>query len=732
MACRARLLAGGVALGALIATGAPAMAQVADDGNTIDAVIVTAAKREQNLQDVPISMNVTSQEALEAFNIADMKALSMTIPSMTVLRTNSVNTITLRGFGSGPNNAATDQTVALYNDGIYQGRARQFMAPYFDVARVEVLRGPQGALIGKNTAAGAVSIVSNMPTDTFQGEVTGSYLFDRNGYDVYGYVSGPISETLKGRLAAKMINDEGWVSNLATGQRDPRQDFFNVRGILSWQATENLEIVAKFQFDDNKVDGRAMAGFPATLTKDQAVKLEKRASGINGVSDHDYQKGYHGAITATLDLGELTLVAVSGYEEFSSESWAAAGHADPVNFATVFTEEFQQYSQEVRLLSATGQKFEWIVGGYVDSSQHGVDNTIRYAGRFLTFNLDGQMSSFFEQEGSTVSAFGTGTYHLTDAARLIAGARWTRVHKKGAYVFGRDFGQNFVGAVPTGPFRDSFSESHFDPSLTLQYDISPDVMVYATYGEGSKGGTFQGSNRSVTAATFVLKPERSTNYEAGFKARAFNWLTLDVAAYRLEFKDLQTGQYVNGLLLTKNAGAARSQGVEVVAAADFDRLRFDFTGAYNDAKFTDYPGAACTQAQINAGCVNGVTPVNAKGRTFAFVPKWSGRAQATYEHPINDKLKASATAAVYFASTYFVDSGTFNPIIGLQNPQQKVDLRFELSDVDDRWSIALIGKNVGDEITSSGVYAWPFATPPLNVYTIDEPSSWSIQGRVKF
>jgi iron complex outermembrane receptor protein len=729
MGARARVLASGLVLGLL--AGAAPRALAAEAGE-IEAVIVTAAKREQNVQDVPISMNVTEQKELEAFNVADLKALSMTVPSMMVLRTNSVNTITLRGFGSGPNNPATDQTVALYNDGVYAGRARQFMAPYFDVARVEILRGPQGALIGKNTSAGAVSIVSNLPTRTFEAGATASYLFERSGVDAYGYVSGPISETLRGRLAVKVINDDGWVRNTATGHKDPRQDFFNVRGLLTWEPAENVEVSAKFQYDDDKVDGRAMAGFLGSLTKDQAVRLVKSASGQLGQTDHDYQKAYHGAITATVGLGDLTLVSVTGYEEFRSDSWAAASHADPITFSTTFREEFQQYSQELRLQSPAGQTFDWIVGGYLDSSQHGVDNSIRYAGRFLVFNLDGQMTSFYEQEGDTVSAFGTGTWRFAENARLITGLRWTRVHKEGDYVLGRDFGQNFVGAAPAGPFRGKMTDSHFDPSVTLQYDVTPDIMTYASFSRGSKGGTFQGANRSVTATTFALKPEESTNYEAGFKAQAFDWLTFDASIYRLEFKDLQTGQYVNGVLLTKNAGAARSQGVEIVSAARFGGLRLDFSGAYNDAKFTDYPGAACTQAQINAGCVNGVTPVNAKGRTFAFVPKWSGRAQAEFVQPIGDKLKATFTAAVYFSSKYFVDSGTFNPIIGVQEPYQKVDLRASLSDANDRWSIALIGKNVTDEITSSGVYPWPFSSPPLNVYTIDEPSSWAIQGSVKF
>jgi iron complex outermembrane receptor protein len=452
-----------------LAGAAPrALAAEAEAGVDVEAVIVTAAKREQNVQDVPISMNVTSQKQLERFNTADMKGLSMTVPSMVVLRTNSVNTITLRGFGSGPNNPATDQTVALYNDGVFAGRARQFMAPYFDVARIEILRGPQGALIGKNTAAGAISVVSNQPTRSFEGGATGSYLFDREGVDVYGYLSGPITDTLRARVAVKFINDNGWVRNTATGHKDPRQDFFNARGILTWDAAENVEVTAKFQYDDDRVDGRAMAGFPSNLTKDQAVKLVKTTSGLLGQTDHDYQKAYHGAITTTVGLGDLTLVSVTGYEEFKSDSWAAASHADPITFDTQFFEEFQQYSQELRLQSKAGGTFEWIVGGYLDSSRHGVDNSIRYLGRFLIFNLDGQMTSYFKQDSDTISAFVTGTWRFNDVARVIAGGRWTRIDRKGSYVLGRDFGQNFIGSAPVGPFRGDLKETHFDPSATVR------------------------------------------------------------------------------------------------------------------------------------------------------------------------------------------------------------------------------------------------------------------------
>jgi len=730
-----KLLLAGIAAG-VAATGGQAFAQApapsAEEENTIEAVIVTAGKREQDLQDVPISMNVVGQEKLEAFNTSDLKGISSLIPSMMVLRTNSINTISLRGFGSSSANPAIDQTVALYMDGVFAGRARQYMAPFFDVARVEVLRGPQGALLGKNTAAGGVSIVTNDPTDTFEGSVTGSYLVTREGIEAFGYVSGPIVEGLSARAAFRYVNDEGWVLNKATGKKEPIQDSYNLRVGLAWNPTDNFKMVTKFQYDDMDVEGRGMAGFLASIPKDKAMKPVKTESGLLGQLDYDRQIGYHGSNTITWDIGQLTFVSVTGYERYKSDSWASGAHADPVTFATRFTEHFDQISQEFRLLSPTGGKVDWIVGLYADQANHDIRNTIRYAGQFLIFNLNGQMSSYFKQESTSLSAYGTATWHILDNLRLVGGARWTQVEKEGSYVFVNDFGPNFVGATPRGPFEGELSDQHFDPSVTLQYDVIPEVMTYLSYSKGSKGGTFQGANRSVTAATFELEPEESTNYEVGTKIRAFGWLTFDAAVYRLEFRNLQAGQYVNGVLLTKNAGEARSQGVEVSTAADFEHFRFTLAGAYNDAKYTDYPGTACTQAQIDAGCVNGVTPVNGAGRTFAFVPKWSGQATLNWWTPVGPDLKFSATAAVQYSSSYFVDSGTFNPFFGLQEAYTKIDLRLELGDMDGRWFIAVIGKNLTDEITSSGVYPWPFASPPLAVYTLDEPMSWAIQGSVKF
>jgi len=175
--------------------------------STIETVTVTAQKREQNVQDVPVSMTVLGGQQIANLQTRDLKALQNYIPNLYVARTGVNDVVYIRGFGSGVNNIAFDMDVSIYQDGVYGGRSAQFTAPFFDVDRIEVLRGPQGALFGKNTAAGAISIVTAGPTDTFEAKGTVSYDFIQKGPELNGYIAGPISDTLGARLAVTPIDE---------------------------------------------------------------------------------------------------------------------------------------------------------------------------------------------------------------------------------------------------------------------------------------------------------------------------------------------------------------------------------------------------------------------------------------------------------------------------------------------------------------------------------------------
>ena len=213
---RSRYLSSLAAMSALLTTGQLAIAEE----QVIEEVIVTAQKRAQSVQDVPMSIEVIKGEELDAYQIRDLKALQNYVPNLLIQSSPGNDAIYVRRFGSQAANYAFDQSVSMYVDGIYGGRNRQFMAPFFDVERVEVMRGPQGALLGKNTAAGAISIITAGPTDTFEGSVTSSYNFDREGFEVYGYVSGPMSDTLSGRLAVKYTELDGYIKNNSSSSSD--------------------------------------------------------------------------------------------------------------------------------------------------------------------------------------------------------------------------------------------------------------------------------------------------------------------------------------------------------------------------------------------------------------------------------------------------------------------------------------------------------------------------------
>lgn len=233
----------GAAAIALTAASTPANAQqianaqsaAPPENAAAPEIIVTATKRAQSVQKVPISMTVIGSEKLAEFQATDMKSIVNSVPNVAIQRANGNDAIYIRGFGSASSNFAFDPSVSLYMDGIYAGKQRQAPAPFFDVERVEVLRGPQGALFGKNTAAGAISVVSANPTKEMSAGLTGTYNFDQKGYLLDGYVSGPVTDTLSVRFALRLQDQDGYVHNLGTGAWDRRDEMQMFRATARWE-----------------------------------------------------------------------------------------------------------------------------------------------------------------------------------------------------------------------------------------------------------------------------------------------------------------------------------------------------------------------------------------------------------------------------------------------------------------------------------------------------------------
>ena len=741
---------------AAIALATPAFAQQAGAGqptsnagadstgnDSLSAdIVVTAQKREQSLQDVPISIEVVSGEQLQNFATTNFRDAMNYIPNVYVQSTAGNDTIYIRGFGSPPANFSFDQSVSLYVDGVYAGRNRQAMAPFFDIARVEVLRGPQGALFGKNTPAGAVSVVSAGPTDQMEGSITALYNFDHDGYDVQGYISGPVSDTFGLRVAGRVQNQKGYIKNLATGNQDPQVKNELVRITGRWEPNAGVDITGKLEMSNyTRIGGITVSSPLTTEQRPRTVRfLQDSALGREG----DQNRALLASVTANFDIGTHTLTSVTGYSWFKSAMVNGFDQLTPTNAIVQnsvynsYPEKFRQFSQEVRLLSPTGQTVEYVVGAYYDTSKYNLDQLGGFA--INSLNYFGLLHTFYKQDARTISAFGQATVNFMDTLRLVGSLRYTNTHKEG----------DFRGRLEYGPFAlrpvntvavGEFTEGLWDPSATLQWDATDDIMLYATYGKGSKSGGFVSNTYGTTSATFRFRPERSRNYEIGLKGKfADGRVRLDLAAYDTQFKNLQVSVYnpVTSTYLTGNAASATSKGIEGSLKAVLSR-NFDFSlaGAYQDLQYDNYPGAACLATQPITVC-NPAVPASIAANNLAgyrpvLASKFTGNIQGHVMFDLPADLKFDANA-VYGGRSKFFNSDNQSPLFGLQKGYAKLDVRLQVGPQDEKWHIAVIGKNLTNELTTGSSFNLPapITAVPRAILYLEPTRNISVEAGFKF
>lgn len=750
-----KALLSGVAFVAIVSAATPAMAQTpeAKDGATDSSateenvddnqIVVTAQKREQNVQDVPISIEVVSGQQLEDFHSNDMKAVMNFAPNVFVQTTAGNDVIYIRGFGSPPANFAFDQSVSLYVDGIYAGKSRQAQAPFFDLARVEVLRGPQGALFGKNTAAGAISVVSAGPTDTYEGGMTALYNFDQKGFDLSGYVSGPLTDNLTARIAVKILKQDGYIQNLATNHDDPETRQQIARATLKWAPSEKFDFTVKAEYANKDVYGGVTVSSPLTSAQAPTTTryLEQAALGPEGIKTESFITSG----TANIYLGDYTLTSITGYSWFNANIVNGFDQTVPGTTTHVansvynsFPERFDQFSQEVRLLSPTGKRVEFIVGAYYDSSTYQLQ---QYQGfNIASLAYFGRIDSVFDQKAKSYSVFGQATLNATDALRVVGSLRYSHSEKDASFVSRLIYGpfairpvSPIVGGVPV-PVVGSNSEGNTDPSVTIQYDVTDDVMLYATYGRGSKSGGFVSNTLGTTAATFQFRPEKSRNYEAGVKATfADGKVVANVSVYDTQFKDLQVSVYqpATSTYLTGNAASATSKGIEGSLKL-YLSPNFDISGsaAYQDVKYDDYPGAACLASQPST-CLPATN--NLAGFPVAYSSKFTGNVTAHAQFDLSSAMRLDMTGIVAGRSKYF-DSDNQSPIFGIQKGYAKVDLRVQLGAQDDSWHVAFVGKNLTNQLTTGSAFNLPApitATPRAILY-LEPTRNISVEAGFKF
>lgn len=592
----------------------------------LEEIIVTAQLRAESLQDVPVSVSAISGTKMMEAGIDKIEDLQAYVPNLTMSETGIGTNIYIRGIGSGINQGF-EQSTGMYVDGVSYGRGQLSRAPFLDLERVEVLRGPQNILFGKNSIAGALSLTTAKPGDEFEGSVSALYEPD-HGEEVYDLVlSGPITADLGARLAYRNRTMDGYMENLTNGNDEPNRDEETIRVIFDWQASEDLNLTFKYETSDFDVNGRQIE-----IDKEEP-SLNPSFGGLNysqilaGAFGQDlsvlnnYQDGRRSSngdysenstdnftLNANYVLGEGTLTVIGAFMEYDYEELCDCDFTAGNVFSLISEEEYEQTSFEVRFDSGTGETFEYITGFYYqDSELEFADQFFLPADSVLVGALDTSWAAgdipfpyapgsaiastsaprSFQQDTELWSAFIQFTYNMSDDLRLTFGGRYSNEEKDAsrsldvANLDGSDItdplAKGQAVGVYTGVFlfephdlNDSRSEDNFSPMITAEYDLNEDVMLYATASQGFKSGGFDvRSNASpdtpFPVGTFAYDEEEATSFEAGAKTTLLGGAAeLNVAVFFTQYDDLQVSVFDSKVgFNVGNAAEAETQGIEI-------------------------------------------------------------------------------------------------------------------------------------------------------------------------
>ncbi|GAB3278729.1 TonB-dependent receptor [Parahaliea aestuarii] len=691
-------------------------AAVGAHSQALEEVVVTAQKREQSMQDVPISVAAVSGAELESRNINEISDLSRVVAGFSFGEgtSDAGRNILVRGVGTQTFSRGVEQSVGTVVDGVVASSVASSLLDMSDVARVEVLRGPQGMLFGKNASAGMLNIVTRNPTAEFEAGIGASYA-DANEIKLNGFVSGPLlGDSVQGRLSLYSNQRDGIIENEYPGGEDFNdRDEWGGRGKLLIQASDDLDVLLAMVHSEREhnccvapsrfVNPGSIAdieNIPTGPENDKITEVET-SPGSTELDQYSAELNYQ--------LGSSTLTSITAYTESEIYSNSRAAGLPrtllPINEGD---SDIEQFTQELRLTSPGGATIDYVAGLYYfkkDMSRE-FDRTIDFYGLGVVpvpGVLGSTLINDFTFSNESYAAFGQATWNATDTFRLSLGARYNHEEVEVDQVI-----DNLPGTIPEAPAgRSQASETDDDVSYRViaEFDIAEDAMLYASAARGYKG---PGANTLASGASTpkpIVDPEIPYAYELGIKSQWLdNRLRLNAALFHTTFEDFQTsvsdGQ-VPPTFFLDNAGELETRGIEIeVSAQPSANLMLMGSLAYIDAEFTDYTGAACYPGQSEAqGCIGDVQDLS--GKDMPNSPDLTASLTARYFIPF-----ASLPFDGFVQGTYFyqdeVQYDTRNGPDSIGDAYNTVDAAVGLEARDGRYSVQLFVKNLTDEFYVTG------------------------------
>ncbi len=719
------ILLTGAGLAALL-MAAPAAAQTGGaDDSVVSEIVVTAQKREERLQDVPVAVSVVSGAAIAASGAVNLEGAQYLVPTLNFRKSGTTinQSLFLRGVGTSTFSIAGEPSISTVVDGVVYSRAGEAFSDLIDIDRLEVLRGPQGTLFGKNTSAGVVNIVTKRPGDDLGGYVEGAYFSNRDEYRLRGAVDAPLSDKVKSRVTAFYGRYGGNIRNLTRDTRVNGYEHWGVRAVVTADPTDDLSLtfIADYRKSDDDCCAELIGTAPTNLTATvlPTPRRDKTRQVAQGLITATTEQSGGVSLQADWAVGGQTVTYIGSYREYDNTEirdgdWLPRAYVGFNQLHDVGPQTSNTLTQEVRVTSPADQFITYVAGAYYSRAETertftrndvvcsltpapAVITPCTAAGTVVTTPSG---TANFGSVFKNFALFGQGTVNVSDQLRLIGGLRYTSdrlsvFHSRATTLAGPGIQPSF------GPFATHQSNDNLSGKAGIQYDLVPETTIYATYARGYKGPAYNVFYNLTATGTNAIEAETADSYEVGMKNTLMDGrLILNLAGFYAKYHNFQANNpdIVAGVLVTRftNAGTISTRGGELdLIYRPMRDLNINGGVAYTDAHIDQF------KLPTN-GVVTGVVP---SGTQLAYAPKWKGSlgmdyrirtgsavdvvlgAQGSYQSKQLSQLDASA--AIRAATTI--------------HGYAMVDLSAAIVDVDDRYRVTFQVKNLFDESFASAI-----------------------------
>ncbi|WP_416305919.1 TonB-dependent receptor [Neptunicella sp. SCSIO 80796] len=672
----------------------------ADSEEQYEVVIVTAQKRAQKLAEVPIAISSFSAANIEQTGITQLTELSDFIPNLSVTRTTDfTSAITIRGVGANSRNIGFDTRVGVYLDGVYLGQSPALNQELLDLERIEVLRGPQGTLFGKNTVAGAINLISKKPSDVLEGKFSAS-LGNMNAREFQGQINLPVSDTSAAKFSVTKLDRDGYIKNLTTDHDLNERDALAYRGQFRSQLSDKLQL--NFSVDGLNTERLSFLGEAISDTLGNTLDMgapdkDQVATTVDTFEKRDI---YGGAMDLSYHMDNgFDLKSITAYRDTDIFYRNDSDYAVADLLVIEYSDQYQQWSQEFQFISPQGDSpFDYIAGLYL-YKQDAVTrrDAINGVHSFLFGNVPGTVVyNSGNVATDSYAAYFNSAYDLTSTSTLGLGLRYSDEQKDLDWLLdGSNSGIFGIGSTD-GSLQDSRSDSYLSYSVNFSHAFKNDLIGYAKYSTGFKSGGYNLDyiTNSDLAAGIEFDKETVGSTELGLKGNFYrNRLVLNMAAFHSEFKNYQVNQFIdlgNGAssISIRNAAKATTQGLELeMTYRPISNLEIQASMGLLDTEFDDFPGGL-----TGGGNAKGKDLINAPDSNFSL------GVQYLSEFP-------AMNADIIWRLDVTNSSGFFTTVDNVKNETLADSTEVEFGHVD---SITLVNARIGLLGTNNGweAYLW--------------------------